>query len=55
MRLSQRSVLALAVVIALVGLVAAAPPAKAPAKTPKKIENTDPALRLKAFEQRFRP
>jgi photosystem II stability/assembly factor-like uncharacterized protein len=50
MRLTQRSVLALAVAaVVTVGLVAAAPQAKAPAKAQKKIENTDPALRLKAF------
>ncbi|OGD11835.1 MAG: hypothetical protein A2W20_04525, partial [Candidatus Aminicenantes bacterium RBG_16_66_30] len=50
MRLNQRSVLALAVAaVVLAGLVAAAPQAKAPAKAQKKIENTDPALRLKAF------
>jgi hypothetical protein len=51
MRLSKRSLLALAVAALVIGFIAAAPQAKAPAKTGKKIENTDPALRLKAFEQ----
>jgi photosystem II stability/assembly factor-like uncharacterized protein len=49
MRLSKRSVLALALAAALAGLVAAAPQRKASTKGPVKIENTDPALRLKAF------
>jgi photosystem II stability/assembly factor-like uncharacterized protein len=51
MRLSKRTILALGVVAVLAGLLAAAPPGKAPAKGQKKIENTDPAQRLKAFEQ----
>jgi photosystem II stability/assembly factor-like uncharacterized protein len=49
MRTSHRSILALALAAALAGLVAAAPQRKASAKGPVKIENTDPALRLKAF------
>jgi photosystem II stability/assembly factor-like uncharacterized protein len=49
MRLSKHSVLVLALAVALAGLVAAAPQRKASAKGPVKIENTDPALRLKAF------
>jgi photosystem II stability/assembly factor-like uncharacterized protein len=50
MTLTRRPLLVLAVAALFVaGAVAAAPQGKAPAKTPKKIENTDPALRLKAF------
>ncbi|HSA95305.1 MAG TPA: hypothetical protein VLJ16_04590, partial [Acidobacteriota bacterium] len=51
MRFSLRSALALAAIVVFAGLIAAAPQGKAPAKAQKKIENTDPALRLKAFEQ----
>src|SRR4030065_76985 len=51
MRSSSRPILALAVVAVLAGLLAAAPQGKAPAKGLKKIENTDPAQRLKWFEQ----
>jgi photosystem II stability/assembly factor-like uncharacterized protein len=51
MRPSQRSILALIAVAVLAGLLMAAPQGKAPAKTPKKIENTGPALRLKAFDE----
>ncbi|MGZ5440037.1 MAG: hypothetical protein ACXWFJ_09305, partial [Candidatus Aminicenantales bacterium] len=50
MRLNKRSILALCAVALLVALAVAAPQGKTPAKGPKKIENTDPALRLKAFE-----
>ncbi len=50
MRLNKRSILALCTVALLAALAAAAPQGKAPAKAQKKIENTDPALRLKAFE-----
>jgi len=50
MTLARRPLFVLAVAALVVaGAVAAAPQGKAPAKTPKKIENTDPALRLKAF------
>ncbi len=49
MRLSRRSILALVLAVVLAGLVAAAPQKKAAGKGPVKIENTDPALRLKAF------
>jgi photosystem II stability/assembly factor-like uncharacterized protein len=51
MCLSKRSVFALVVVAVLAGLLAAAPQGKAPAKGQKKIENTDPAQRLKWFDQ----
>lgn len=51
MHLSKRTAFALAVVALLVGLLAAAPQSKGPAKGQKKIENTDPAQRLKWFEQ----
>jgi photosystem II stability/assembly factor-like uncharacterized protein len=51
MCLSKRSLFALAVVVILVGLLAAAPQGKAPAKGQKKIENTDPAQRLKWFDE----
>ncbi|MGZ5453904.1 MAG: WD40/YVTN/BNR-like repeat-containing protein, partial [Candidatus Aminicenantales bacterium] len=51
MRLNKRSIVALCAIALLVALAAAAPQGKAPTKGPKKIENTDPALRLKAFEQ----
>jgi photosystem II stability/assembly factor-like uncharacterized protein len=51
MHLTKRSILAFAVVALVVGFVAAAPQGKAPAKAQKKLENTDPALRLKAFDQ----
>ncbi|NTV81673.1 MAG: hypothetical protein HGA24_09660, partial [Candidatus Aminicenantes bacterium] len=51
MRLSKRSVIALAVVVVLAGLLAASPQGKAPAKGQKKVENTDPGQRLKWFEQ----
>ncbi|MCX6573062.1 MAG: hypothetical protein NTX99_03640 [Candidatus Aminicenantes bacterium] len=50
MRLSPRSILALVLAVGLAGLVTAAPQKKAAGKGPVKIENTDPALRLKAFE-----
>jgi photosystem II stability/assembly factor-like uncharacterized protein len=49
MRLAKRSVLVIAVVAGLAALVAAAPQKKPAAKGQVKIENTDPALRLKAF------
>jgi len=50
MRLTPRSVPALAVAaVVLAGLVAAAPQKKAAPKGQVKIESTDPALRLKAF------
>jgi photosystem II stability/assembly factor-like uncharacterized protein len=49
MRLSRRSILALVLAVVLVGLVTAAPQKKSARKSPVKIENTDPALRLKAF------
>jgi len=53
MRLSKSSVLALAGVAGLIGLLAAAPQGRAPAKGPKKVkvENTDPAQRLRWFEE----
>jgi photosystem II stability/assembly factor-like uncharacterized protein len=51
MRLSKRSIFTLTVFAALAALVAAAPQRRAAAKARVKIENTDPALRLKAFEQ----
>ena len=56
MRLTRRPVLVLAVaaLVVAVALAAAAPQAKAPAKgalKKVKIESTDPALRLKAFDQ----
>ena len=52
MRMSQRSILAVAVAALVVGSITAAPQRKAPAKPAlKKIENTAPALRFKAFEQ----
>jgi photosystem II stability/assembly factor-like uncharacterized protein len=51
MRLSRRSILALVLAVVLAGLVAAAPQKKAAGKGPVKIENTDPALRLKAFAE----
>jgi photosystem II stability/assembly factor-like uncharacterized protein len=53
MCLSKRSLFALAVVVILVGLLAAAPQGKAPAKGQKKIENTDPAQRLKWFDEQL--
>jgi len=50
--MSQRSILAVTVAALVVGSIAAAPQRKAPAAAgQKKIENTAPALRLKAFEQ----
>ena len=51
MRLSKHTILALGVVALLVGFLAAVPQGKAPSKGQKKIENTDPAQRLKWFEQ----
>ena len=51
MRLSQRSSSVVGAVAVLALLVGAAPQGKAPAKGLKKVENTDTALRLKAFEQ----
>ena len=56
MRLIRRPILVLAVaaLVVAVALAAAAPQAKAPAKgalKKAKIESTDPALRLKAFDQ----
>jgi photosystem II stability/assembly factor-like uncharacterized protein len=51
MHLSKHTILSLGVVALLVGLLAAAPQGKAPAKGQKKIENTDTAQRLKWFEQ----
>ena len=50
-RPSRRSLLVVALAVLVAGALAAAPQGKAPAKAQKKIENTDPALRLKAFEQ----
>jgi len=52
MRQPKRSILvfALAAAVLTAGALAGAPQRKAPAKAAKKIENTDPALRLKAFE-----
>ena len=50
MRLSRRSILALALAVLVAG--AWSPPLlreRPRRKAPKKIENTDPALRLKAF------
>jgi len=49
MRLAKRSVPVIAVIAGLAVLVAAAPQKKPAAKGQVKIENTDPALRLKAF------
>jgi photosystem II stability/assembly factor-like uncharacterized protein len=51
MRLSMRSIFALAVVVVLAGLLAASPQGKSPAKGQKKVENTDPGQRLKWFDQ----
>jgi photosystem II stability/assembly factor-like uncharacterized protein len=51
MRVSRHSLVALGAIAVLAVLVAAAPQGKAPAKGQKRIENTDPAQRLKWFEQ----
>jgi photosystem II stability/assembly factor-like uncharacterized protein len=51
MRMSRRSLVTLGAVAVLAVLVVAAPQGKAPAKGQKKIENSDPAQRLKWFEQ----
>jgi len=49
MRLTKRSVLVLVLAAFVATFLAAAPQGKTPAKGQKKVENTDPALRLKAF------
>ncbi|HPW17002.1 MAG TPA: hypothetical protein PLP83_01330 [Candidatus Aminicenantes bacterium] len=53
MRLSKRSfvIIALAAAVAAAGALAAAPQKKASPRGPVKVENTDPALRLKAFDE----
>ncbi len=50
MRLSKRSVVLFAIVIVLAGLLAATPQRRAASKAQVKIENTDPAQRLKWFD-----
>ncbi len=50
MRLSKRSVVLFAIVIVLAGLLAATPQRRTASKAQVKIENTDPAQRLKWFD-----
>jgi photosystem II stability/assembly factor-like uncharacterized protein len=47
---SKRAIFVIGIVLSIF-LLSAAVPAKAPAKTQKKVESTDPALRLQWFEQ----
>ncbi len=51
MRLPKRALIAFTVVAVLAGLLAAAPQKRAAAKAQVKVENTDPAQRLKWFDQ----
>jgi photosystem II stability/assembly factor-like uncharacterized protein len=51
MRLTKRSILVLVLAAVVATFLVAAPQGRTPAKGQKKIENTDPALRLKAFAE----